>query len=77
MSYINDRRNRLTSNNLIIGSSLSITNNNRKSIYDKNFSQTIFKLELAGSLTDFLANQFNVDLDQFGNNKILGLTYAT
>ena len=76
VSYINERRNRLTSNNLIIGSSLSITNNNRKSIYDKNFSQTIFKLELAGSLTDFLANQFNVDLDQFGNNKILGLTYS-
>ena len=76
VSYINDRRNRLTSNNLIIGSSLSITKNNRKSIYDKNFSQTIFKLELVGSLTDFLANQFNADLDQFGNNKILGLTYS-
>ena len=76
VSYINDRRNRLTSNNLIIGSSLSISNNNRKSIYDKNFSQTIFKLELAGTLTDFLANQFNVDVDQFGDNKILGLTYS-
>jgi len=76
VSYINDRRNRLTSNNLIIGSSLSITKNNRKSIYDKNFSQTIFKLELVGSLTDFLANQFNADLDQFGNNKILGLAYS-
>lgn len=76
VSYINDRRNRLTSNNLIIGSSLSISNNNRKSIYDKNFSQTIFKLELAGTFTDFLANQFNADLDQFGDNKILGLTYS-
>lgn len=76
VSYINDRRNRLTSNNLIIGSSLSISNNNRKSIYDKNFYQTIFKLELAGTFTDFLANQFNADLDQFGDNKILGLTYS-
>ena len=77
MFKYNDRRNRLNfKTSLIIGSSLSISNNNRKSIYDKNFSQTIFKLELAGTFTDFLANQFNADLDQFGDNKILGLTYS-
>ena len=76
VSYINDRRNRLTSNNLIVGSNFSITNNNRKNIYDENFSQIIFKVELAGSMTDFLANQFNVRVDEFGNNKILGLAYS-
>ena len=76
VTYINDRRNRLTSNNLIIGSNFSITNNNKRNIYDKNFSQFIFKTELAGSLTDFLANQFNATVDEFGNNKILGLAYS-
>ena len=76
VSYINDRRNRLTSNNLIIGSNFSIINNNRKNIYDKYFSQIKFKAELAGSLTDFIANQFNVGIDEFGNNKILGLAYS-
>ena len=76
VSYINDRRNRLTSNNLIVGSNFSITNNNRKNIYDENFSQIIFKVELAGSMTDFLANQFNARVDEFGNNKILGLAYS-
>ena len=76
VSYINDRRNRLISNNLIIGSNFSIINNNRKNIYDKYFSQIKFKAELAGSLTDFLANQFNVKIDEFGNNKILGLVYS-
>jgi outer membrane protein assembly factor BamA len=27
-------------------------------------------------MTDFLANQFNVRVDEFGNNKILGLAYS-
>jgi outer membrane protein assembly factor BamA len=76
VNYINDRRNRLTSNNLIIGSSFSIISDNRKSVFDESFSQFKFKAELAGSLTNFLANQLNAPLDEYGNRKILGLAYS-
>ena len=76
VNYINDRKNRLTSNNLIIGSSFSIISDNRKSVFDENFSQFKFRAELAGSLTNLLANQFNAPLDEYGNRKILGLAYS-
>tara|TARA_B110000240_G_scaffold196824_1_gene250063 strand:- start:6447 stop:8969 length:2523 start_codon:yes stop_codon:yes gene_type:complete len=76
VNYINDRKNRLTANNLIIGSNFSIISNNRNSIFDENFSQFKFKIELAGSLTNFLADQFNASVDDYGNKKILGLAYS-
>jgi len=76
VNYINDRKNRLISNNLIIGSNFSLTKDGRKSIYDNDFSQYKFKIELAGNLTDFLAKQFNVSEDEFGNKEILGLAYS-
>jgi len=76
VNYINDRRNRLTSNNLIIGSNFSIITNTRKNIFDENFSQFKFKVELAGNITNLLAGQFNTSKDQYGNNKILGLAYS-
>ncbi|MBC8305456.1 MAG: BamA/TamA family outer membrane protein, partial [Pelagibacterales bacterium] len=76
VNYINDRRNRLTSNNLIIGSNFSIITNTRKNIFDENFSEFKFKVELAGNITNFLAGQFNASKDQYGNKKILGLAYS-
>ena len=76
LSYINDRRNRLTANNLIIGSSYSYINNSKKNIFDKDFSEFKFKIELAGNLTDILANGFDVSQNKFGKNKILGLAYS-
>ena len=76
VNYINDRRNRLTANNLIIGSNFSIESNNRRSVFDEDFSQFKIKLELAGTLTNFFANQFKAPLDEYGNKKILGLAYS-
>ena len=76
VNYINDRRNRLTANNLIIGSSYSLISDNRKSFFDQNFSQFKIKFELAGTLTNFFANQFNAEVDQYNNKKILGLAYS-
>ena len=58
IQYINNRKKRLTTNNLIIGSSFSISNNydNR---YDKtNFNQWKIKFQSAGLLTNlFLGNK--------------------
>ena len=57
IEYINNRKKRLTTNNLIIGSSFSISNNydNR---YDKtNFNQWRIKFQSAGLLSNFLTGK--------------------
>ena len=57
IQYVENRRNRLTSNNLIIGSTFTVSNNydNR---YDKgDFKQWRFKLKTAGNLTSILAKK--------------------
>tara|TARA_B100000989_G_C19528676_1_gene468371 strand:+ start:2056 stop:4455 length:2400 start_codon:yes stop_codon:yes gene_type:complete len=57
INYIENRRDRLTSNNLIIGSTFTISNNydNR---YDKgNFKQWRFKIKTAGNLASLLVKE--------------------
>ncbi len=52
--YINNRKKRLTTNNLIIGSTFSISNN-YETRYDKtNFNQWRIKFQSAGALTNIL-----------------------
>lgn len=60
VNAINERKNRLTENNLILSSSFSFIEDGRTNIFDENFSIFRFKLELAGNL---LAN----------TSKLLGL----
>ena len=67
---------KLTSNNLIIGSSFSFSNRSRKNIFDNKFSDFKLKIELAGNITNLASNILNVSKDEFGNNKILGLAYS-
>ena len=54
INYINNRKRRLTTNNLIIGSTFSISNN-YETRYDKtNFNQWRIKFQSAGALTNIL-----------------------
>ena len=76
LNYINDRRNRLTANNLIVGSSYSIIKRPIENVFNKDFSEFKFKVELAGNLTNLLANEFKVSQNELGQNKILGLAYS-
>jgi len=76
VGYINDRKNRLIANNLIIGSNFSLIKNNRLNIYDQNFSQYKLKVELSGNLIDLLSNPFSLSKNEFGNKKLLGLAYS-
>ena len=65
IGYINNRKKRLTTNNLIIGSSFSVSNNydNR---YDKNnFNQWRVKFKSAGLLTNVFMRKNNVNADGF------------
>lgn len=61
VSAINERKNRLTEDNLILSSSFSFTKDKRTNLFDENFSIFRFKVEAAGNL---LANA----------SKLLGLT---
>tara|TARA_B110000263_G_scaffold196137_1_gene174636 strand:- start:251 stop:2794 length:2544 start_codon:yes stop_codon:yes gene_type:complete len=47
---IKERQERLTSDNFILGSSLSFIKNNQQNILDENFSQFRFKIEWVGNL---------------------------
>jgi outer membrane protein assembly factor BamA len=76
VNYLNDRKNRLTSNNLIIGSSFSYSNKLREDIFSNKFSEFKLKIELAGNMTNLVSNLLNVTKDEFGNNKVLGLAYS-
>ena len=60
INSINERKDRLTENNLILSSSFSFINDERTNLFDDDFSIFRFKLELAGNL---LAN----------TSKLLGL----
>ena len=65
IDYINNRKKRLTTNNLIIGSSFSISNNydNR---YDKtNFNQWRIKIQSAGLITNILRGNSKLNSDGF------------
>ena len=70
---ISERRNRLTVNNLILGSSLSFNYNNQESILDQNFFLFRWKFEWVGNvLNKFLdlTSQKNIN----GNYEINGVT---
>lgn len=65
VSSINERKQRLTENNLIISSSFSLTNDERTNLFDDDFSIFRFKLELAGNLlssvSDLIGQKKNAD----------------
>ena len=70
---ISERRNRLTVNNLILGSSLSFNYNNQESILDQNFFQFRWKFEWVGNvLNKFLDLTSKKNIN--GNYEINGVT---
>ena len=73
MSNINERKNRLTANNFIVGSSFSFTKNNQESIVDESFSQFRVKLEWVGNILNGLLNITNTPKNSDGNRFIFNL----
>ncbi len=57
VQYIENRRNRLTSNNLIIGSTFTVSNNYDNKYDKNNFKQWRFKIKTAGNLTSLLVKK--------------------
>jgi outer membrane protein assembly factor BamA len=79
-SYLNvqrieERRNRLTQNNLIIGSSIDFLKNTQTSFFDENFYQVRFQFESAGNLTNLLAEPLNLERKN-ETNYLFNLPYS-
>ena len=79
-SYLNiqrieERRSRLTQNNLIIGSSIDFLKNTQTSFFDENFYQVRFKFESAGNLISLLAEPLNLERKN-ETNYLFNLRYS-
>ena len=66
VSSILERKERLTENNLIVGSSFSINKNTQENFLDEDFSQLRFKFEMVGNLFNELLRGGNLN----SNNKV-------
>jgi outer membrane protein assembly factor BamA len=73
---IDERKNRLTENNLIISSSFSFTNDERTNLFDEDFSIFRFKLETAGNLLSSVSNLIGLKKDTDNRYQLLDVAYS-
>ena len=73
VSNINERKNRLTANNFIVGSSFTFLKNNQESILDENFSQLRLKVEVVGNVLNSILSITGAEVDNDGNRIIFNL----
>jgi hypothetical protein len=76
VSRIEERRQRLTENNLIFASNFTFTRNNRSGINDNSFSQIRIKLESAGNLLSAAANIIPYEENDKGNLLVFGVPFS-
>ena len=72
---IEERRDRLTQNNLIIGSSIDFLKNTQTSFFDENFYQVRFQFESAGNLINLLSKPLNLERKN-ETNYLFNLPYS-
>ncbi|MEE3035444.1 MAG: BamA/TamA family outer membrane protein [Bacteroidota bacterium] len=73
INLIKERKDRLTTNNFIMGSSFSINYNNQKSVLDENFFQLRWKLSWTGSLLTEILKFLNRERNDFEQYEIGGI----
>ena len=76
INSIDERKTRLTENNLILSSAFSFTKDNRLNLFDNNFSIFRFKLELAGNLLANTSKLLGLKKDSDGRYELLGVAYS-
>ena len=76
ISSINERKNRLTENNLIISSSFTLTNDERTNLFDEDFSIFRFKLELAGNLLSGVSNLIGLNKNTSNKYELFNVAYS-
>jgi outer membrane protein assembly factor BamA len=73
---INERKIRLTENNVILSSSFSFTKDGRTNIFDENFSIFKFKLELAGNILSSASSLLGLKQDDQDRYELFGVAFS-
>ncbi len=76
INSINERKNRLTENNLILSSSFSYSKDDRTNLFDNNFSIFRSKLELAGNVLASTSKLLGLKKDSEGRYQFLDVAYS-
>ncbi|WP_353779862.1 BamA/TamA family outer membrane protein [Winogradskyella sp. 3972H.M.0a.05] len=76
VTSINQRKDRLTEDNLIFASSFNYVKDRKESIFDNDYSTFKFRLEFAGNLLSNIANVFNLDKNADDRYKIFGVAFS-
>ena len=76
VSNIDERKTRLTEENLIFASSFTWIRDTRENIFDNNFSRLRWKLESAGNLLSGIASVAGLQKNNNGNYEALGLVFS-
>ncbi|WP_276389790.1 BamA/TamA family outer membrane protein [Eudoraea chungangensis] len=76
VASIEERRIRLTENNLIFASNYTFTKNNRLNILDENFYSFRFKVESAGALLSGISNIIEFDKNDNGDRTVFGVPFS-
>ncbi|WP_449224259.1 translocation and assembly module lipoprotein TamL [Aquimarina rubra] len=73
---INERKERLTEDNLIFASSYTYLKNNRENLYDESFSRFRVKIEFAGNVLNTFSNA--IELKENSNNRfeVFGVEFS-
>ena len=74
VNLIKERQTRLTTNNLIFGSSFVLNYNSQQNILDESFFQLQWKLSLIGTLLNEIIKSTNVEKNENGQFEIAGVT---
>ena len=76
VSNIEQRRVRLTENNLIVGTSFLYVKDKRTNLFDNNFSIFKIRLESAGFMLSNLSNILNTKTSADGREELFGVNYS-
>lgn len=76
VNSIDERKTRLTENNLIFASSFSLTNDERTNLFDEDFSIFHFRLELAGNLLSTASKLLGLKKDSNNRYEIFNVAYS-
>lgn len=76
VSAINERKNRLTENNLIFSSSYSFTQDKRQNLFDEDFSIFRFKVEAAGNLLANASKLFGLNKNENNRYELFNVAYS-
>ncbi|WP_246457482.1 translocation and assembly module lipoprotein TamL [Winogradskyella echinorum] len=76
VNNIEERKERLTENNLIFSTSFDYKKDKRQNIFDNNFSIFKWRVELAGNLLSNLSKVIGSDKNSDGNYEVFGVAFS-